>query len=187
MLKILVGAGIMAGRTCGIGILWPKAMTERSPTMDNELNNGAAPFAPVPGTADAASNAAATTPAAGAADEWKPDAPADPDDVAEHAERLSEMSDLLGRVDAHVSGEYKQVLDNSDDDTDAPHTTDEAEGTVHVEKAYAAQREAEQILKKENLTNQDVERLEEVLDDMDSSINEATPLSFDPNAEPSPI
>jgi hypothetical protein len=155
--------------------------------MDNEINNGAAASAPVPGPADAVPNAAVTTPAAGAADEWKPDAPADPDEVAEHAERLDEMSDLLGRVQAHVSGEYNQVLDNSDDDTDAPHTSDEAEGMVHVDQAYEAQRKAKQILRKEDLTNQDVVDLEEVLDDMDSSINEATPPSFDPNAEPSPL
>jgi hypothetical protein len=155
--------------------------------MDNEINSGAAPSAPVPGPADAVPNAVATTPVAGAADEWDPNAPADPDDVAEHEERLNEMSDLLDRVQAHVSGEYNQVLDNSDDDTDAPHTSDEAEGMVHVDQAYEAQREAEQILKKENLTNQDVDRLEKVLDNMDSSINEATPPSFDPNAEPSPL
>lgn len=155
--------------------------------MDNELNNGTAPLEPVQGPAGTTSNAATTAPAAGAADEWNPDAPADPDEVEQQTERLSEMSDLLGRVDAHVTVEYNQMLDNSDDDTDAPHTTDEAEGMVHVDHAYEAQRTAERILKKDTLTNQDVEHLEKVLDDMDSSINEATPLSFDPNAEPSPL
>jgi len=155
--------------------------------MDNELNYGAAPSAPVPGPADAAPNAASITPAAGAADEWNPDAPADPEEVAEHEERLDDLKDLLTRVDQHVSAEYAQVLDASDDDTDAPQTSDAAESSVQVDQAYGLQKEAERILDKDNLTNQDVVDLEQVLDNLDSTINEATPLSFDPNAEPSPL
>lgn len=155
--------------------------------MDNQHNNGTEPLVPVPGPADAAPNAAASTVNANAGAEWNPDAPADPDEVEEHVERLGELKDLLVRVDQHVSEEYGRVLDNSDDDTDPPQTSHAAESSVQVDQAYELQREAEKILDKDNLTNQDVEDLEKVLDNLDSTINEATPLSFDPNAEPSPL
>jgi hypothetical protein len=112
-----------------------------------------------------------------------PKAPADQDDVNEQKERLEELGNLLVRVDAHVSGNYNKVVDDSDDDTDAPETSDAAEHSVHVDLAYEQKARAEQILGQDIVTNGDLQELETVIAELDSRINEATPMSFDPEAD----
>ena len=132
--------------------------------------------------ADIAPGAADAAPSTAPGDEPDPNAPADPDDVVELEERFEELSTLLVKVDNHVSDKLDEVTAGEDDDTDPAYTSDAAEHSVHVRLAYDVERQAKSILTKEVLTNQDVETLDTVLDDLDSRINEATPSSFDPNA-----
>jgi hypothetical protein len=139
-------------------------------------DNAAVPAAEFPNSAEAAFAQAFPDP--------DPKAPADPEDVAEQETRLEELSTLLGKVDAHVSNDYAKVLDASDDDTDAPQTSDAAESSCQVDEAYRLQAQAAQILQKAELTNEDLETLEAVIDDLDAKIGEATPMSFDPNTVP---
>lgn len=110
--------------------------------------------------------------------EPNPQALADPEDVNEQSNRLEELSGLLSRVDGHVSHEYDVLVDASDDDTDPPHTSDLGESKVEIDQAYVLEEQAKAILDKPVLTNQDVVELEEVLDELDSKIESATPLSF---------
>lgn len=145
--------------------------------MENPLNNDNAD-ASTGGPENLNSQVSLATPP-----EPDPKAPADQDDVNEQKERLEELGSLLVRVDAHVSGNYNKIVDDSDDDTDAPETSDAAEHSVHVDLAYEQKTRAEQILGKDVVTNEDLQELETVIDDLDSRINEATPMSFDPKAE----
>lgn len=111
-----------------------------------------------------------------------PAAPADVEEVEELKARFGELSTLLGNVDAHVEREYRNVLDNADDNTDAPETSDSAESSSQVDEAYAVRNRAARLLRNDDLTNAQKDELEEVIDELDGAITEATPLSFDPKA-----
>ena len=107
-----------------------------------------------------------------------PQAPADTEEVAEQTTRFEELSGLLSRVDSHVSQGYDALVDASDDDTDPPHTSDLGQSKNEIDQAYELEDKAKAILDKEDLTNQDVAQLGDVLDELQSTIEEATPLSF---------
>jgi hypothetical protein len=113
-----------------------------------------------------------------------PKAPADIEEIDELETRLEDLSTLLDKVSNHVEKEYNKVLDEADDDTDAPHASDEAESSSQVDEAYLLQAQANQILEKEVLSNEDLGKLESIVDRLDSTIEEATPMSFDPSAVP---
>ncbi|MCS0590696.1 hypothetical protein ACFQ09_06980 [Massilia norwichensis] len=110
-----------------------------------------------------------------------PPAPANLDDVIEQENRLDGLSALLGQVDSHVSAAYDKLLGASDDDTDAPYTSALAESKVEIDQAYELEAQANKIVQKEQLTNEDLETLESIIDDLDAKIDSATPLTFDPN------
>lgn len=140
--------------------------------MENELNQGE-PTPPAPVVLSVAPGPTAADP--------DPLAPADLEDVTEQENRLDQLSTLLGQVGDHVSTAYDKLLDASDDDTDAPHTSDLAESKCEIDEAYELEAQANKILRKKELTNDDLDTLERVIDDLDEKIESATPLTFDPN------
>jgi hypothetical protein len=144
--------------------------------MENPLSNQ--------NTAPGQDFLARATAALDALPEPDPKAPADIEEVAELETRLEGLSTLLDKVSTHVEKEYNKVLDGADDDTDAPHTSDAAESSSQVDEAYRLQAQANQILEKEVLSNEDLGELETIVEELDSTIEEATPMSFDPNAAP---
>lgn len=113
-----------------------------------------------------------------------PNAPAATDDVEEQASRLAELSNVLAQVDSHVTPRYNRLVDDSDDDTDPPHTSGLAESTVQIDQAYELKTQAETLLDNPELTNADLKSLEGVIDEMESKIEEAKPLGFEPSDEP---
>lgn len=127
---------------------------------------------------------ARATAALDALPEPDPKAPADIEEVAELETRLEGLSALLDKVNTYVEKEYNKVLDGADDDTDAPHTSDAAESSSQVDEAYRLQAQANQILEKKVLSNEDLGELETIVEELDSTIEEATPMSFNPNAVP---
>lgn len=136
-----------------------------------------------PNAAESASNTGLTPVVApealpGSVNEPNPQAPADPDEVNEQGNRFNELSGLLSRVDNHVSQGYDALVDASDDDTDPPHTSDLGQSKNEIDQAYELEGKAKAILDKDVITNQDVTELDEVLDELHSTIEEATPLSF---------
>lgn len=109
-----------------------------------------------------------------------PAAPADLDVVSEQETRFGELSELLVDVGSYVEAGYRRLQAEADDDTDPPETSTLGQCSVDVELAEALEQQASDLLAKEIITNGDVARLEELLDDMEKRIEEATPAGFTP-------